>query len=105
MAQIDEILDELLETVDTSEWEETDAGWQLLDHNWQIKLRRRKDSLFELVVQSYDGNSIADAQQHSGGVDPLTLKLALLAQRVEAKPQKSISGLDNVLHDLRARRR
>lgn len=103
MAKPEELLDDLLAGVDDDEWEPTDTGYQLAGGNYVVKLRRI-GSLYELLVESYDGREVFSAAMVKGYTE-ISGKIASLAQQVQAKPSVPVSQLDDVIKDLRSRRR
>lgn len=104
MARPEELLDDLITSVEEDEWEPTDTGYQLAGRSYVVKLRRI-DAVYELVVETYDGNEIYTAAQIKQGYSEVSGKIATLLQHIRARPAIPTSQLDDVLKDLRSRRR
>jgi hypothetical protein len=105
--EIAQFVDELIESVETQNWEPTDTGYQLATRNYFVKFRKSPESYIELAVEGYDGKDIAKAVQkpaHEGAGDDITLKLAYLYQMLEKKPIDRISALDDVMREIRGGR-
>lgn len=104
MAKPEELLDDLIDSVDEDEWEPTDTGFQLAGRSYVVKLRR-VSSIYELVVETYDGDTVYVATQVGQGYSEVSGKIATLLQHIQARPAVPVSRLDDVIKDLRSKRR
>jgi hypothetical protein len=104
MDDVTDFIAELLRTANNDGWEQTDTGYQWTSHNYVVKLRKPSNaSDIEMIVEGFDGRQIATAAQQPADAAPneITKLLALLYQRVAAKPVYRVGELRNVLRDLR----
>lgn len=100
-------LRELLRDIPESNWEQTDIGYQLIGHDFTVKLHKSKYSVIEILVETFDGEEIFRASQQTeaeGDEGEISAWLALLYQKVEARPVRSGAALDEVLRDIRKKR-
>jgi hypothetical protein len=104
MAKPEELLDDLIDSVEEDEWEPTDTGFQVAGRSYVVKLRR-VGAIYELVVETYDGQPIYTAAQVQQGYSEVSGKIATLLQHIQSKPAVPVSQLDDVIKDLRSRRR
>lgn len=97
-------LKELAQDVSDSDWEQTDIGYQLVGRDYTVKLRKSSDASIGVLVETFDGKEIFQASQEStldGNEGETSAWLALLYQKVEAKPVRRDAALDEVLRDIR----
>lgn len=97
-------LKELVQDVSEGNWEQTDTGYQLVGRDFTVKLRKSNDSSIDILVETFDGKEIFQAGQQSkvdGNEGEISAWLALLYQRVDAKPVRTDAALDEVLRDIR----
>jgi hypothetical protein len=101
--EIIDFIDDMYDDIEEAEWEPTDTGYQLVTDSYNVNMRQSNDSMIELVVEGRDGKEIMKASQKLGpeGIrDEVTLKLALLFQRLGKKPIRSIAVLDDVIREM-----
>ena len=105
--EIVSFLRELVQDVSESNWERTDTGYQLVGHDFTVKLRSANNPNIEILVQTFDGKEIFQASQQSsteGSEGEISAWLALLFQRIDTKPARRDAALDEVLRDIRRKR-
>jgi hypothetical protein len=108
MDDVTEFIAELLRTVSSDGWEQTDAGYQWASRNYVVKLRKPSNAAdIELIVEGFDGRRITTAVQQPADTEPdeTTKMLSLLYQRVSAKPAYRVGELRSVLRELRGQER
>jgi hypothetical protein len=100
-------LRELVQDVSESDWEQSDIGYQLVGRDFAVKLRKSNDSIVDVLVETFEGEEIFQAGQQpgvEGDEGEISAWLALLYQRVEAKPVRRGAALGEVLRDIRGKR-
>jgi hypothetical protein len=105
--EIVNFLRELVQDAPESNWEQTDIGYQLIGHDFTVKLHKSKDSVIEILVETFNGEEIFRASQQAGiegDEGEISAWLALLYQKVAAKPVRRDAALDEVLRDIRNKR-
>jgi hypothetical protein len=95
---------ELTQNVMSDGWQRTaDEGYLYETKSFAVRAFKSDESTIMLVVQDRTGEVIAHAEQKQGADgadDDITLRLALLYQRLDAKPP-SYDSMNEVLQQLR----